>query len=155
MATEDTEFDSEDKSELISMRKSLGLTQTQMASELGMSLRAYSDIETGKTAYRQIHRLAVLQVASKLPQLMYRYLVLAPKDNNWGRILGRAQRLGDCRFHPAGMIAIRSRLAWPEFNQRLWCEETQGFFLMNLGMSSYDTSDEDLANFADFLTGDE
>ncbi len=43
---------------LISMRKRLGLTQGDMAGALGMSLRSYSDLETGASRCRTVHVLA-------------------------------------------------------------------------------------------------
>lgn len=43
---------------LIHLRQVLGLTQKEMAHNLGMSLRAYSDLENGKAAVRTIHVLA-------------------------------------------------------------------------------------------------
>lgn len=51
------------KEDLINLRKSLDLTQAQMADELGMSLRAYQAIEAGESAYRRLHRLAAERVA--------------------------------------------------------------------------------------------
>ena len=47
---------------LIGMRKTLGFTQTEMAHSLGMSLRSYSDIETGVSRCRTIHILAAERV---------------------------------------------------------------------------------------------
>ncbi|MGF6253801.1 helix-turn-helix domain-containing protein [Ensifer sp. LBL] len=49
--------------ELIAMRKSWGWTQNTMANQLGMSLRAYQDIENERAALRPIHVLAVERVA--------------------------------------------------------------------------------------------
>lgn len=46
------------RSDLIAMRQTLGITQADMARELGMSLRAYNDLETGKSEVRQIHIMA-------------------------------------------------------------------------------------------------
>jgi transcriptional regulator with XRE-family HTH domain len=43
---------------LIHLREKLRLTQKSMADGLGMSLRAYSDLENGKAAVRTIHILA-------------------------------------------------------------------------------------------------
>jgi transcriptional regulator with XRE-family HTH domain len=58
--------DSHIKEHLIELRKQLGLSQTALAEELGMSLRAYQDIEAGKSAYRRVHFLAVERVALQL-----------------------------------------------------------------------------------------
>lgn len=51
------------KEDLIELRKSLDLTQTQMAQEMGLSLRAYQAIEAGESAYRMVHRLAAERIA--------------------------------------------------------------------------------------------
>jgi transcriptional regulator with XRE-family HTH domain len=47
-------------------RSDLGLTQSQMAEALGMSLRGYQDLEAGKSEYRKIHQLAVERLGLKL-----------------------------------------------------------------------------------------
>lgn len=49
--------------ELTNLRHDLGLTQTQMADELGLKLRAYQEIEAGKAALRKMHILAAERVA--------------------------------------------------------------------------------------------
>lgn len=54
------------KEDLIELRKELGLTQHQMADELGMALRAYQSIEAGESEYRRIHRLAAERVALQI-----------------------------------------------------------------------------------------
>lgn len=46
------------QSYLIHLRGKLGATQRTMADMLGMSLRAYSDLENGKASVRTIHVLA-------------------------------------------------------------------------------------------------
>jgi transcriptional regulator with XRE-family HTH domain len=56
----DTTFFADD---LISLRRDLGLTQQEMAARLDMALRSYQAIETGESAYRYIHRLAVERAA--------------------------------------------------------------------------------------------
>ena len=48
---------------LISIRKRLEFTQHEMATQLGMSLRAYHSLETGESAVRDIHILAAERVA--------------------------------------------------------------------------------------------
>ncbi|ESZ15606.1 hypothetical protein X727_15685 [Mesorhizobium sp. L103C119B0] len=45
------------------LRNDLGLTQTQMAEELGLKLRAYQEIEGGKATLRRMHILAAERVA--------------------------------------------------------------------------------------------
>jgi transcriptional regulator with XRE-family HTH domain len=54
------------KDDLIELRKELGLTQQQMADELGMVLRAYQGIEAGESEYRRIHRLASERIALQI-----------------------------------------------------------------------------------------
>lgn len=49
--------------ELIMLRRDLSLTQEQMAKEIGLSRRAYIDIETGKARLRKLHILAAERVA--------------------------------------------------------------------------------------------
>jgi len=48
---------------LISIRKALGFTQDEMSGWIGLSKRAYSDLETGKTPVRGIHVHAAERVA--------------------------------------------------------------------------------------------
>ncbi len=48
---------------LIDIRERLEFTQAAMADALGMSRRAYSDLETGKSEIRQIHLDAAERVA--------------------------------------------------------------------------------------------
>ena len=48
---------------LLSLRGRLRLTQQQMADGLGMSLRAYSDLENGKAKVRLIHVMAAERLA--------------------------------------------------------------------------------------------
>lgn len=50
-------------SDLHQLRQHLKLTQEQMAEELGLSRRAYIDVETGKATYRKLHMLAAERVA--------------------------------------------------------------------------------------------
>jgi transcriptional regulator with XRE-family HTH domain len=54
------------KEDLIDLRKSLALTQQEMANRLGMALRSYQAIEAGESEYRFIHRLAAERVALAL-----------------------------------------------------------------------------------------
>ncbi len=49
--------------ELAHLRRDLKLTQEQMAEELGLSRRAYIDIESGTAAFRKPHALAAERVA--------------------------------------------------------------------------------------------
>lgn len=60
--------------ELTDLRKRLGVTQTQIAEILGMSHRAYQEIENGRTPIRGIHRYAIdrasLEIAAKRGDLM-------------------------------------------------------------------------------------
>lgn len=51
---------------LIAMRKGLGLTQAEMAAALGMGVRAFSDIETGKSECRPIHIMAAERLTLRL-----------------------------------------------------------------------------------------
>lgn len=54
------------KEDLIQLRKSLRLSQQEMANQLGMALRSYQAIEAGQSEYRYIHRLAAERVALAL-----------------------------------------------------------------------------------------
>jgi transcriptional regulator with XRE-family HTH domain len=45
--------------ELKKLRKDAGLSQTDLAERLGMSLRSIQDLESGATPIREIHRLAI------------------------------------------------------------------------------------------------
>lgn len=45
-----------------SLRKQMNLTQQEMANHLGMSVRAYSDVENGVSECRLIHMLAVERI---------------------------------------------------------------------------------------------
>ncbi|CAJ0864626.1 hypothetical protein AMST5_01692 [freshwater sediment metagenome] len=49
--------------ELSSLRKTLGLTQVEMAEKMGMKGRAYHELESGRSATRQIHINAAERVA--------------------------------------------------------------------------------------------
>lgn len=51
--------------DLKALRKSLGLTQAQMGKEMGLSLRAYTDVETSPADLRQIHQMAAALVSLK------------------------------------------------------------------------------------------
>jgi transcriptional regulator with XRE-family HTH domain len=51
------------KEDLIHLRRDLGFTQQQMATELDMALRSYQSIESGESEYRYIHRLAAERIA--------------------------------------------------------------------------------------------
>lgn len=61
MATMSTESEMR-RAYVVSLRRKLDLTQQELASSLGMSVRAYSDIETGISECRQIHMLAVERI---------------------------------------------------------------------------------------------
>jgi transcriptional regulator with XRE-family HTH domain len=50
-------------SDLVALRKELGLTQQGMADKFGMGIRSYQSIEAGESEYRYIHRLAAERVA--------------------------------------------------------------------------------------------
>jgi len=56
--------------DLLALRARLGWTQAQMASAIGLKLRAYNGIEGGRMALRPIHLLAVERVL--LAQAAYR-----------------------------------------------------------------------------------
>ena len=49
--------------DLVALRKTLGLTQTGMAHGIGLSLRAYQDIEAGISKLRLLHWLAAERIA--------------------------------------------------------------------------------------------
>lgn len=49
--------------ELITLRKAFGITQTEMAERIGLKLRAYQDLEAGKSEVRKIHDEAVAMVS--------------------------------------------------------------------------------------------
>ncbi|KAA5603972.1 helix-turn-helix domain-containing protein [Roseospira marina] len=51
------------RDEMKSLRKSLGLTQTEMAEQIGLTLRAYQALEKGETALRQANALAAERAA--------------------------------------------------------------------------------------------
>ena len=52
--------------DFVGHRKTLGLTQTEMAGRIGLSLRAYQDIEAGVSKLRPIHVAAAERVALAL-----------------------------------------------------------------------------------------
>jgi transcriptional regulator with XRE-family HTH domain len=53
--------------ELVALRKELlDLTQTELADLIGLSLRAYQDLEANKAAIRPVHVLALERAAEKL-----------------------------------------------------------------------------------------
>lgn len=49
--------------DLVALRKSWDITQTDMAARLGLSLRAYQDVESGKATLRPLHVKAVERAA--------------------------------------------------------------------------------------------
>lgn len=51
------------RDELARLRKSLGLTQADMADRVGLSPRAYQDIENGRSVLRPVHAHAAERVA--------------------------------------------------------------------------------------------
>ncbi|KTR02059.1 hypothetical protein NS365_22520 [Aureimonas ureilytica] len=52
--------------EFVAFRKRLGLSQTQLADHMGMSLRAIQDIENGRAQLRRIHILAIERLSLML-----------------------------------------------------------------------------------------
>lgn len=48
---------------LVTLRATLGFTQTEMANEIGLGLRAYQDLEGAKSPIRKTHVLAIERVA--------------------------------------------------------------------------------------------
>ena len=52
--------------DFVGHRKTLGLTQTEMAGRIGLGLRAYQDIEAGVSKLRPIHVAAAERVALAL-----------------------------------------------------------------------------------------
>ena len=44
------------------LRKGLGLSQTEMGDAIGLSLRAYQDLESGRAELRKLHELAIRYV---------------------------------------------------------------------------------------------
>jgi DNA-binding XRE family transcriptional regulator len=51
------------RQEFIALRKALGLNQTEMGEAIGLSLRAYGNLETGESEIRKLHVLAAERVA--------------------------------------------------------------------------------------------
>ena len=51
---------------LVTVRKSLELTQAEMAAALGLSLKAWNDLENGRSEARKIHQLAAERAAFRL-----------------------------------------------------------------------------------------
>lgn len=49
--------------DLIALRNTLGINQTEMAEEIGLSLRAYQAIEGGESQLRKLHILAAERAA--------------------------------------------------------------------------------------------
>jgi DNA-binding XRE family transcriptional regulator len=83
------------------LRRTCKLSQGEMAARLGLSLRAYQDIETGASPYRKLHRLAVERLA----------LELAVEDGNAKILPEDLQRLA----FRAGQEAIREMIERGEF----------------------------------------
>jgi transcriptional regulator with XRE-family HTH domain len=54
------------RDELISLRKQLNLTQEGLGELIGLGLRAYQDLEGGKSPIRPLHVLALERIAEKL-----------------------------------------------------------------------------------------
>lgn len=52
--------------ELTALRKELGLTQSQMAEYLGLKLRAYQDLEAGKSEVRKVHDEAAAMASLRI-----------------------------------------------------------------------------------------
>jgi len=51
-----------DAAELIDLRTSLNISQITMASRIGLTLRAFRNIESGKAKLRRVHELAIERV---------------------------------------------------------------------------------------------
>ncbi|MFY9294022.1 MAG: helix-turn-helix transcriptional regulator [Methylorubrum rhodinum] len=51
---------------LTALRKNLDLTQAEMAASLGLSMRAWNDIENGRSEARKIHTLATERAALRM-----------------------------------------------------------------------------------------
>jgi DNA-binding XRE family transcriptional regulator len=51
-----------DTADLIDLRTMLNISQITMASRIGLSLRAFRNIETGKARLRRVHELAIERV---------------------------------------------------------------------------------------------
>lgn len=49
--------------DLVALRKSLDLSQAEMAAEMGLSPRAYQAIEMGESTFRKLHALAAERVS--------------------------------------------------------------------------------------------
>lgn len=64
---------------LQAIRKGLGFTQTGMANQMGMSLRAYQALEKGESEVRDIHLLAAERVAM-INAVLKNNPMLAPAD---------------------------------------------------------------------------
>lgn len=51
------------KDDAVALRKKLGLTQQELAAELGITGRSWQDVESGKTRLKKLHRLALEMIA--------------------------------------------------------------------------------------------
>jgi len=52
-----------DRAALLELRNSLGLTQTEFANRMGVSFRAYQDLEAGISKLRPVHVMAAERAA--------------------------------------------------------------------------------------------
>jgi DNA-binding XRE family transcriptional regulator len=74
------------------IREHLGLTQKAMAQHLGMSLRAYSDVENGVSECRMIHMLAAERIALRIAKQRERPFLAPPSVRGDAMIFRRASR---------------------------------------------------------------
>jgi DNA-binding XRE family transcriptional regulator len=93
------------KDDLIDLRKSLGLTQQEMAGHLDLALRSYQAIEAGDSAYRLIHRLAAERIALMLAVDMQKPTLAPPAVR---RDAVDLVALGQQEGHPAFQTSNKS-----------------------------------------------
>jgi transcriptional regulator with XRE-family HTH domain len=98
------------KDDLIDLRKSLGLTQQEMAGYLDLALRSYQAIEAGDSSYRLIHRLAAERVALMLAVDMQKP-TLAPSTVRRDAVdlVALGQREGHPAFQTSDKSSIESQ----------------------------------------------
>jgi len=80
--------------ELIALRKRLGLTQAQMADRIGLGLRAYTEIENGRSALRGIHVAAAERVSLAIAAERGDPMLAAPAARRDALAVGEALRNG-------------------------------------------------------------
>lgn len=89
--------------ELVSMRKKMQMTQTQVAKAMGLSLQGYQKLEDGESNIREVYRLAWERLSPhRRPSIeMFR----SPVDPNWiirSNPQGWQSRMNDaCERRPA------------------------------------------------------